>query len=83
MDHVIILLLLLFVSGEYERVQKKAFTNWINSHLIKVRAGSRSKRSRPDLKAVQHPAESGYRVFSMRTRCGYHPFQLSWPHYSR
>ena len=23
-------------SGEYERVQKKAFTNWVNSHLIKV-----------------------------------------------
>ena len=23
-------------TGEYERVQKKAFTNWVNSHLIKV-----------------------------------------------
>ena len=28
--------LYVFVVGEYERVQKKAFTNWINSHLIKV-----------------------------------------------
>lgn len=26
-----------FISvGEYERVQKKAFTNWVNSHLMKV-----------------------------------------------
>ncbi len=23
-------------AGEYERVQKKAFTNWVNSHLVKV-----------------------------------------------
>ena len=27
---------LIHVTGEYERVQKKAFTNWINSHLLKV-----------------------------------------------
>jgi len=27
---------LLLPPGEYERVQKKAFTNWVNSHLIKV-----------------------------------------------
>ena len=26
----------LLLLGEYERVQKKAFTNWVNSHLIKV-----------------------------------------------
>lgn len=24
------------IAGEYERVQKKAFTNWVNSHLLKV-----------------------------------------------
>lgn len=27
---------LVWLLGEYERVQKKAFTNWVNSHLIKV-----------------------------------------------
>lgn len=28
-------------AGEYERVQKKAFTNWVNSHLVKVRKHAR------------------------------------------
>ena len=31
-----VVITLLPLSGEYERVQKKAFTNWVNSHLIKV-----------------------------------------------
>ena len=33
---LLVVVTLLPLSGEYERVQKKAFTNWVNSHLIKV-----------------------------------------------